>query len=106
MLDEAGLTTAAISAHALALMGRFRTAVAEGAAGRLQDAALINPPDGATGRARFLAFRHADAQAWRARLLGAGVVTDVRDEVIRFGFGLYQDADDVERLIAACRRVL
>jgi selenocysteine lyase/cysteine desulfurase len=36
-------------------------------------------------------------------LLSAGVVTDVRDDVIRFGFGLYQDAEDVDRLIAACR---
>ena len=60
--------------------------------------------DGA--RARFLAFRHADAQAWRARLIEAGVVTDVRDDVIRFGFGLYQDEADVERLIEACRQRL
>jgi selenocysteine lyase/cysteine desulfurase len=30
----------------------------------------------------------------------------VRDDVIRFGFGLYQDADDVKRLITACQRVL
>ena len=39
----------------------------------------------------------------RARMLEADVVADVRDDVIRFGFGLYQDAEDVDRLIAACR---
>jgi len=61
---------------------------------------------GEARRARFLAFRHDDAPAWKSRLQDAGVVTDVRDDVIRFGFGLYQDADDVERLIAACQRVL
>ncbi len=106
MLDEAGLTTADVSAHAHVLMARFQTAVAGGEAGRLASAELINPLTGEPRRARFLAFRHDDAQAWRARLLEAGVVTDVRDDVIRFGFGLYQDTDDVERLIAACKRAL
>ncbi len=106
MLDEAGLATADVSTHSHALMARFQTAVAGGEAGRLAAAELINPLTGEARRARFLAFRHGDAPAWKARLLDAGVVTDVRDDVIRFGFGLYQDADDVERLIAACRRVL
>ena len=106
MLDEAGLTTADVSAHAQALMTRFQTAVADGEAGRLATADLINPLTGETGRARFLAFRHDDASAWKSRLLEAGVVTDVRDDVIRFGFGLYQDAADVERLIAICKRAL
>lgn len=108
MLDEAGAgqTTADVSAHAHALMARFQKAVADGEAGRLKSAELINPLTGAVRRARFLAFRHDDAQAWKSRLLEAGVVTDVRDDVIRFGFGLYQDMDDVERLIAACKRTL
>lgn len=107
MLDEAGLTTADVSAHARTLMARFQAAVAGGEAGRLASAELINPLTGdGSGRARFLAFRHDDAAGWKARLQDAGVVTDVRDDVIRFGFGLYQDTDDVERLIATCRRVL
>lgn len=105
-LAEAGLTTAGVSAHVLGLMQRFQTAVAGGEAGQLVEADLINPVSGEGGRARFLAFRHDKAGAWKERLLGAGVITDVRDDVIRFGFGLYQDAADVERLIAACKRVL
>ena len=64
---------------------------------------MLNPVQGDDARARFLALRHDNAPAWRADLLAAGVVTDVRDDVIRFGFGLYQDAADVDRLIAACR---
>ncbi len=50
-------------------------------------------------------MKHPDAQAWRARLLEANVVTDVRDDVIRFGFGLYQTDEDVERLIGVCKRL-
>lgn len=106
MLGEADLSTADIAAHARALMKRFQDAVAAGAAGRLAGADLINPVAGEAARARFLAFRHEDAQTWRARLLEADVVTDVRDDVIRFGFGLYQDEADVDRLIEVCKRAL
>lgn len=106
MLDDAGLATADVAAHARGLMKRFQDAVAAGKTGGLAGADLINPVAGETARARFLAFRHQDAQTWRARLLEAGVVTDVRDDVIRFGFGLYQDEADLERLIEACERVL
>ncbi len=106
MLDEAGLTTAAVADHARGLMQRFQQAVLAGKAGRLGDAELLNPVGNETTRARFLAFRHKDAQAWRARLLNANVVTDVRDDTLRFGFGLYQDEADVARLIEVCERVL
>ena len=106
MLDENGLTTAAIADHALGLMRRFQDAVTAGEAGRLDRAEILNPVTEEITRARFLAFRHADAPAWRARLLAANVVTDVRDDTIRFGFGLYQDEADLERLIATCARVL
>ena len=103
MLDEQGLTTASISRHAHGLQARFQEAIQNGDAGALSDAEIINPVDGEGPRARFLALRHPDAQRWRADLLGANVVTDVRDDTIRFGFGLYQDPDDVERLIGRCK---
>jgi len=106
MLDEQGLSTADISAHALTLQRRFQAALEGEDVGRLSEAVVINPVVGDNARSRFLALKHKDAQAWRARLLDANVVTDVRDDTLRFGFGLYQDLDDVERLIAACHRVL
>jgi selenocysteine lyase/cysteine desulfurase len=106
MLDEANLTTASIADHARGLMQQFQVAVAAGEAGRLAGAELINPVAGEGARARFLAFHHDDAQAWRGRLVEADVITDVRDDVIRFGFGLYQDDADLERLIATCRQAL
>jgi selenocysteine lyase/cysteine desulfurase len=105
MLDEQGLTTADVSAHALALQTRFQAALDDGEVGRLSAATVINPVVGTGPRARFLALKHEDAQAWRARLLEANVVTDVRDDTIRLGFGLYQDLEDVERLISVCDRL-
>lgn len=106
MLDEAGLTTTDVAAHSRGLMERFQQAVISGEAGGLSEAVLINPVGESGARARFLAFRHERAPVWRQRLLDAGVVTDVRDDVIRFGFGLYQDDQDVDRLIAICGSVL
>jgi selenocysteine lyase/cysteine desulfurase len=105
MLDEAGLSTADVSAHALGLQTRFSQALAAGDCGGLDRATVLNPIEGEASRARFLALKHPEAQTWRADLLAANVVTDVRDDTIRFGFGLYQDEADVERLIAVCRRL-
>jgi selenocysteine lyase/cysteine desulfurase len=106
MLAEAGLTTADVAAHARGLADRFQAAMRDGEAGALGRAEILNPVEGAAPRARFLALRAPDATRWRAELLAAGVVTDVRDDVIRFGFGLYQDAEDVERLVEICRRTI
>ena len=105
MLDEAGLTTADVSDHATRLQTRFSQALAAGACGALGQAEVLNPVVGDAPRARFLALRHPDAQAWRASLLAANVVTDVRDDTLRFGFGLYQDEADVDRLIEICSRL-
>lgn len=102
MLADQGLRTAEVADHARGLARRFQAAVQAGSAGALGAADILNPVEGDGPRARFLALRHADAATWRAGLLEAGIVTDVRDDVIRFGFGLYQDEADVDRLIAAC----
>lgn len=96
-----GLTTAAVSAHVEALQ---RQLVA-GLSGPLAAAELLNPIDGAP-HARFLAFRHPDAPAWKAALDAAHVVTDVRDDVLRVGLGPYHDAGDVDRFLGIARRVL
>ncbi|NBW10234.1 MAG: aminotransferase class V-fold PLP-dependent enzyme [Caulobacteraceae bacterium] len=105
MLEGAGLSTADVSSHALTLQTRFADALKAGECGALGEAEVLNPVVGEGPRARFLALKHPQAQTWRAALLAANVVTDVRDDIIRFGFGLYQDADDVERLIATCKRL-
>ena len=106
MLADQGLSTADVSAHAAGLQGRFMSAVGAGEAGALADAERLNPFEPGRSRARFLAFRDPRALTWRQALLDAGVVTDVREDVIRFGFGLYQDPEDVDALIAACGRTL
>jgi selenocysteine lyase/cysteine desulfurase len=89
MLADEGLTTAAINAHCNGLKARFL------AADPLPGLQLISDP-----RARFLAFKGEAAPALYDMLNSKGVVTDLRDDVLRIGFALYQDAGDVDALLA------
>jgi selenocysteine lyase/cysteine desulfurase len=101
MLQENGLTTAAISAHAERLQRQLVDALGRTA---LREAELLNPLDGGP-HARFLAFRSPDAQRWYADLKARNCITDVRGDVLRIGFGLYQDEGDMDRLIALLDRL-
>ena len=64
---------------------------------------MLNPLS--TGpHARFLAFRSPDAQRWCAELMAKGCITDVRGDVLRIGFGLYHDEEDVDAFAALAAR--
>src|SRR5947209_1287327 len=95
MLAENGLTTATISRHCERLQQQLLGGIAST---RLGQAELLNPLDGRP-HARFLAFRSPDAQRWHQALKAQNCITDVRGDVLRIGFALYQDESDVERLI-------
>src|SRR6185312_14455970 len=94
MLQANGLTTARVSEHAAALQRQFLGSIGETALGRAE---LLNPVDGSP-HARFLAFRGPDAQRWQRELKARNCITDVRADVLRIGFGIYHDEEDVERL--------
>jgi selenocysteine lyase/cysteine desulfurase len=95
MLAKNGLTTARISAHGEALQQRLLARIGETP---LAEAELLNPLNGRP-HARFLAFRSPNAQRWHGELKAKNCITDVRGDVLRIGFGIYQDEDDVDRLV-------
>ena len=99
MLGENGLTTARISGHTAKLQTQLLEALAQTPLARAE---LLNPPTSGP-HARFLAFRSPDAQRWHAALQAQNCITDVRGDVLRIGFGIYQDESDVERLVAMLR---
>jgi selenocysteine lyase/cysteine desulfurase len=101
MLRENGLTTARTAAWVANLQTRFLEGIAGSA---LDEAELLNPLDGGP-HARFLAFRNAKAQRWCAELDARQIITDVRGDVLRIGFALYHDEEDVDALIAAVREL-
>ncbi|HZC38829.1 MAG TPA: aminotransferase class V-fold PLP-dependent enzyme [Sphingomicrobium sp.] len=101
MLQENGLTTARMSTYVTGLQQQLLDAIG----GRpLAKAELLNPLDGAP-HARLLAFRSPDAQRWYTELKAQNCITDVRGDVLRIGFGIYQDEEDVERLLQLVRRL-
>lgn len=94
MLRDEGLTTARIAAHVDGLRAQLLADLP-------LDAELINPGS----PARFVALRSPNAARWKAALSAEDIVTDVRGDVLRIGFGLYQDSRDVARLIEALSRL-
>jgi selenocysteine lyase/cysteine desulfurase len=101
MLGANGLTTARISAHVAGLQERFVGGL-DGTV--LDDAELLNPL-GDGPHARFLAFRSPRAQEWYAALSARNCLTDVRGNVLRVGFGLYQDENDIDRLLGLLSQI-
>ena len=95
MLAKNGLTTGRVTAHCAALQQHLLERIG---GTPLADAELLNPLD-SRPHARFLAFRSANAQRWYARLKAQNCITDVRGDVLRIGFGIYQDEGDVDRLV-------
>jgi len=98
-LESMGVTPADIHAHAHALQARFIA----GLHGTGLDPARLVVPLGDPARGNFLTFDLDDAEAWQARLAAAHVVTDRRGRRLRFGFGLYQRAAEVDELLARIR---
>jgi selenocysteine lyase/cysteine desulfurase len=95
MLRDNQLTTAVVAEHSRALQAQLLDGIAETPLG---EADLLNPLGGGP-HARFLAFRGARAQDWYLQLKAHDCITDVRGDVLRIGFGLYQDEPDVDRLL-------
>jgi kynureninase len=93
-LAEIGLTVEAIHQHALALQGIFLDGIARHDVRPLRTARLVTPME--TGeRGHFLTFETGEAKAIHDRLAARRIMTDVRGNRIRFGFGCYQTAADI-----------
>jgi len=106
MLMDQGLDTSAISARCVTLRAMMDEMIASGEAGATLRKAEVLRSNPAGAQARFLSLRHTDAVQWKSALMAANVVTDARDDILRIGFGLYQDQADVPAFCAAVKRVL
>jgi kynureninase len=99
-MAEIGLTEEAIHNHALALQDVFLAGARRVGIAPLLDARMVTPLD-TRERGHFLTFETPHAGDLHKRLLARKIVTDVRGDRIRFGFGVYQTADDIEGAVAA-----
>ena len=89
-----GLTTERSLAYAHGLQARFLAGLSGTG---LSGVPLLVPE--AARRGHFVTFRTEQAREWSARLREARVITDAREDRLRFGFGVYQDAADVDALL-------
>lgn len=94
MLQAQSLTTASIAKHVWALQTSFLDRA------RIPGLGLANSAINEPG-ARFLAFRGSRAAEVGQLFKHRGIDVDVRGELLRIGFSIYHDIDDVERLIEA-----
>ncbi|WP_137179853.1 aminotransferase class V-fold PLP-dependent enzyme [Roseomonas sp. AR75] len=99
--DAQGLTAAMVRDHAHALQARFVGGLGDTG---LEPAALVVPLD-EKRRGNFLTFDLPDAEVFQARLAAAGIVTDRRATRLRFGFGIYQTAAEVDALLDRMRGI-
>lgn len=102
MLAQEGLSVSDLSAHSQGLQNTFQSALQSQDDHILASSEWLNPVIEGQSHARFLALRHPQAGLIKAALQANNIVTDVRDDVIRFGFAPYQDEADLNQLIDAC----
>jgi selenocysteine lyase/cysteine desulfurase len=103
-LESLGLTAAKIHAHAVRMQEVFVAELAR-APFALEPSQLVIPLS-EPSRGQFLTFHTPRAQDFHARLLAGNVVTDVRGDRLRVGFGLYHDEEDVVGGVARMREIL
>lgn len=104
-MAEIGLTVPAIHHHALALQERFLEGVRAESLADFRAARLVTPMSTAQ-RGHFLTFETPQAQVIHQRLMAHRIITDVRGDRIRFGFGCYQTAEDIEAAVRAVAMAL
>ena len=97
-LDAEQLTPATIHAHVVRLQELFIAELGKETV-PLREHQLVVPLS-EKSRGQFLTFESRAAADIHARLLAANVVTDVRGDRLRFGFGIYHDESDIGRGIA------
>lgn len=99
LLDSQKISVSTIHRHVQNLQKRFLQILDEFNSIELNRNMLIH--DGMEKQGNFLAFQFADSekcQAFEQKLREIGILTDSRGNVLRFGFSLYQEVEDLERL--------
>jgi kynureninase len=105
-MDAIDLTVDVIHRHVVALQDIFRAELARAGVRPLCEARLVTPVGSTGARGHFLTFELKNAQAMHDQLARANIITDVRGDRIRFGFGCYHAAEEIAPAVAAIARAL
>jgi selenocysteine lyase/cysteine desulfurase len=97
---DQGLTQANMTSYVQQLMNHFMMRVRKEEKLVWLLNALVTPLGLGKARARFLAFDLEDAKSLNQFLQHHSVDVDVRGTIVRFGFGIYHNQEDVDQLIS------
>ncbi|HEY6553015.1 MAG TPA: aminotransferase class V-fold PLP-dependent enzyme, partial [Vicinamibacteria bacterium] len=97
-MQREGMSVERVHAHVRALQEQFLSALESDLTLPLLASALVTPRD-LRHQGHFLTFRFPGAPDLFGALQARRVETDLRGDRIRFGFGLYHDPEDVDRLL-------
>jgi selenocysteine lyase/cysteine desulfurase len=103
-LVSTGASIADVHLHALSMQKHFLDGLARLGLAELPAASLV--PPAAVPRGNFLAFDVDGAEDLHRRISAQNVVIDRRDRRLRFGFGVYHDLEQVEKLLTLLARTL
>ena len=101
LLSDENVTVEAIHEHAQGLKRRFLQ-VAERCAGFSSQDLVVPPSETRCGN--FLTLERPDAQELYRRLQAERIMTDVRGDRLRIGFGIYQTYDEVDEMLQRIAR--
>jgi selenocysteine lyase/cysteine desulfurase len=96
--DREGITVEAERGYTLQLQEEFLAGL-EDRAGLPLHRSMLAVPDDPMQRGRFLAFHTEQAQVLAHALHDRNVIADARGDMLRFGFGLYQESEDIDKLL-------
>lgn len=103
-LASTGTTIEQVHGHALAMQKHFLDGLERSGVAALAADKLVPPLE--VRRGNFLTFDVDDAESIYQRISDANIVIDRRDRRLRFGFGVYHDAAQVEALVERLAAVL
>lgn len=103
-LDATRTTIEDVHRHSTRLQKHFLDACARRGIAALAPGHLVPPPGAPRGN--FLAFALPDAESVHERIAAQRVTIDRRGDRLRFGFGIYHDQAEVDRLVEAVARAL
>ncbi len=102
--ENEGITVNRIHAHVRELQHYFMRQVDERGLLGLGCDDLVHVQQDCDHYGHFLTFRTKDALAHRKTLRGLDIITDSREDRLRFGFGMYHDTGDIDRLFVRVSR--
>lgn len=104
MLENENINIGTIHDHVMRMQDLFLERLTELQSPRLTADMLLIPDD--TQRGHFLTFKTSEAGTLQSLMEQHNIITDYRDDRLRFGFGIYHDEDMINALLKRLKEII